>query len=76
MTQTKPLTNVQKELLRLFSQEVPEEQLLEIKKLLGAYFAKQVDSQMDTLWSEKEWSESKIEEWKNSHFRTPYKGKP
>ena len=73
MTQTKPLTNVQKELLRLFSQEVPEEQLLEIKKLLAAYFAKQVDIQMDTLWSEKEWNESKIEEWKNSHLRTPYK---
>jgi len=75
MTQAQPLTNVQKELLKLFAHNVKDEQLLEIKKLLAAYFAKQIDLEMDALWEQNNWDESKIEEWKNAHLRTPYNSK-
>lgn len=67
------MSNLQLELLKLYSTEIPEEQLLEIKRLLADYFARLIDRDMEKLWKEKGWTKEKIEEWKTSHFRTPYK---
>ncbi|MCO6475843.1 MAG: hypothetical protein J5I94_04440 [Phaeodactylibacter sp.] len=67
------MSNLQLELLKLYSTEIPEEQLLEIKRLLADYFARLIDRDMEKLWEEKGWTKEKIEEWKTSHFRTPYK---
>lgn len=67
------MSNLQLELLKLYSTEIPEEQLLDIRRLLANYFAHVIDQEMEKLWDEKGWTKNKIEEWKSSHLRTPYK---
>jgi hypothetical protein len=59
----KPLTNVQLELLKLYSLNVSENQLLEIKKVLAKYFANTATLQMDKLWIENNWTNETMENW-------------
>lgn len=75
MTHTipQPFSKLQLELLKLYATEIPEKQLLDIKNLLAAYFAEQVDKGMAALWEEKKWDEKTIEAWKHERLRTPYK---
>lgn len=72
MQQSSGLSNLQLELLKLYAFNVPEKQLKDIKHILAQYFAKEIDSEFDKLWDEKAWDLSTIEDWKNSHMRTPY----
>lgn len=67
------LSNVQKELLKLYAHNVSDEQLRSIKQMLADFFAKEIDRQMAELWKENSWGEEKIETWKTGHYRTPYK---
>jgi len=73
MIEAQKLTNVQIELIKLFNQEVPDEQLLEIKNLLAKYFAEVATREMDKLWDENDWNNDTMEEWLVEHNRTPYK---
>ena len=75
MQQATGLTNLQLELLKLYSFNISDNQLKDIKKLMADYFAKQIDSEMDYLWQEKGWDQSTIKKWKNTHMRTPYDSK-
>ncbi|MCB9304915.1 MAG: hypothetical protein H6566_30155 [Lewinellaceae bacterium] len=59
----KPLTNLQLELLKLYSLELSEEQLLEVKRLLANYFAEQASDEMDRLWEERGWNNETMEKW-------------
>lgn len=59
----KPLSNLQIELLQLYSQEVSEEDLLAIKRLLAKYFADRASDAMDQLWDEKGWTNETMDEW-------------
>lgn len=70
--QKRPLSNLQLELLRLYSTDVSDSQLLEIKSLLADYFSQQIDEDMTALWNKNEWDEKTIESWKNERLRTPY----
>lgn len=74
-TEDKPtkLTNLQLELLKIFSRDLPEEELLEIKQILSAYFAEKATREMDRLWDERNWSQQTMQQWLNEHMRTPYK---
>jgi hypothetical protein len=73
-TQDKPtkLTNLQLELLKIFSRDLPDEELLEIKNILSAYFAEKATKEMDRLWDEKGWTQETMQQWLNEHMRTPY----
>ena len=73
MNQARKLSNIQLELLKVFSFDLSEEQLVEIKDLLSTYFADKVTSQMDKLFEDNNWGEEKIEEWSKEHMRTKYK---
>lgn len=55
-------------MLKVFSYELSEEQLLEIRQLLAKYFAQKVDEEMDSLWKEKGWTEETMREWANEHL--------
>jgi hypothetical protein len=66
------LTNLQKELLKVFSMDLDESQLSEIRSLLANYFAQKVTSEVDLLFKENNWDQKKIEEWASDHPRTPY----
>lgn len=58
-----PLTNLQIELLKLYSLNLPEESLLEIKRLIARYFADKAADEMDRLWEEKGWNNDTMDEW-------------
>lgn len=70
--QTGQLSNLQLELLKLFSTNLSEKQMLEIKQLLAKYFADQIDRDITVLWEEKKWDEKTIEAWKKERLRTRY----
>lgn len=63
MILNKPLTNLQLELLKLYSMELSEEQLKDIQRLLANYFALQASDEMDRLWEERAWNQETIEAW-------------
>lgn len=64
-----PLTNLQLELLKLYANQLPEQQLLEIKLLLGRYFAKKATEGMQKTWKEQQLSPEDMKKWANEHHR-------
>ena len=71
--QPQKLTNLQLELLKVFSYQLNQQQLTDIKNLLANYFAEQATQEMDKLWEENNWDNNTMEEWANEHLRTPYR---
>ena len=57
------LSNLQLELLKIFSFNVRDEQLLEIKNILGNYFANKATDDIDKLFESQGWGLEKIQEW-------------
>jgi hypothetical protein len=70
--QTQKLTNLQLELLKIFSYQLKPQQLTDIKNLLANYFAEQATQEMDKLWEENNWDNNTMTEWANEHIRTSY----
>lgn len=56
------LTNLQQELLHLYAQQVSEEDLKNIKELLGAYFAGRLTSHADAAWDKSGWAQQDMED--------------
>lgn len=54
------LTNLQHELLKLFSVEIDEQELIEIKDVLAQYFAKRVTKEADRIWDERGYTDETI----------------
>ena len=75
METTNRLSNLQLELLKVFSFDISDEQVNEIRSLLANYFAEKVTSDMDALFEANNWGEEKIEEWAKEHMRTKYEDK-
>ena len=73
MTNATKLNAVQLHLLELFSGDMADQELSDIKAILKSYYAKRVDEDMDALWDQKEWNEETVEQWGKEHMRTPYK---
>ncbi len=72
MQAAKRLTNLQLELLKVFSYDLSEAQIIEIRDLLAKYFAEKATKEMDDLWDSKGWSNETMDEWLNEHMRTKY----
>jgi len=68
-----PLSNAQLELLKLFSRDLPEEDLIEIKQMIVNYLAEKLAQKTDEIWEEKGWTNKDMERFLNAHMRTPYK---
>jgi len=68
-----PLSNLQLELLRLFSQEVEEQDLHAIKQLIAKYFAEKAMDAADKVWDEKGWTEEDSHRLAHTRMRTSYK---
>ena len=56
-----PFTNIQQELLRLYSHQVADTDLIEIKNLIGNYFAKRLSRMADVAWEKNNWSNEDME---------------
>ncbi len=46
--------------------------LEKLREQLAAFYAQQVDEEMDALWESGQFDEKKMKELRGSHFRTPY----
>lgn len=52
-----PLSNVQVELLKLYATGVSDETLLELKKVMAAFFLQKLRTEADAVWEEKSYSD-------------------
>lgn len=59
------LTNLQLELLKLFGRNVSEDELLDIKKLIGKYFAEKGIERADKIAGEKGYTTETFQNWVN-----------
>ncbi len=66
------LTNLQLELLKVFSYQVSEQDLLNVKDLLAQYFANKATQEMDDFWETHHLNDATMDEWLEEHHRTPY----
>ncbi|MBL7816930.1 MAG: hypothetical protein JNL70_18045 [Saprospiraceae bacterium] len=64
-----PLSNVQLKLLQLFSQNVSDEDLKAIQRMIVRYFAEKATEAADKDWEEKGYDASTL---LSEHMRTPY----
>jgi hypothetical protein len=55
-------SNIQQELLQLYSRQVSEEDLANIKELIGQYFANRVTRLADDAWDRNQWTDSDMED--------------
>ncbi len=70
-----PLNNHQLEILKLFSREMEDNDLIEIKRLIVKYLAEKVTRLTSEVWEEKNWTDEDMERLLQSHKRTPYNPK-
>ena len=64
-----PLSNLQLKLLQLFSQNVSDEDLKAIQRMIVRYFAEKATEAADKDWEEKGYDASSL---LSEHMRTPY----
>jgi len=57
-----PLSNIQAELLKLFSAEIPESHLLELKKVMAKFLLDKARDKADAIWEEKGYSDEKLQQ--------------
>ena len=77
MSAVHPLSNIQQELLKLYSSNIADSDLQNIKKFLAKYFASKAIEEADRIWNEKGYSNETMDKWltednnahddKNSH---------
>jgi hypothetical protein len=60
-----PLTNLQLELLKLYSTNLAQKDLVEIKRMLANYFAQRAIREADKIWEEKGLSNEDMDKWLN-----------
>ena len=70
-----PLNDVQVTLLKL-TDNLSENELKTLKKLIIAFKAQRLSELIDNVWDEKGWSEDTMQQFLNTHMRTPYTSKP
>lgn len=60
-----PLSNVQVELMKLFSTNLTDKELIELKDLLSGFYANKAIAQADAIWDKKGLSDQDMEKWLN-----------
>ncbi len=64
-TQPSRLSNVQQEILKLYSTELSETDIYELKSQLAHYYARKAISQADKVWNEKGYTAEDMDNWLN-----------
>ncbi len=59
----KPLSNVQLELLKLFSTDMSDEDLDELKSVITQFYAKKAMDLADKIWDERGLTQDDMEKW-------------
>ncbi len=55
-----PLSNIQLELLKLFPSDIPESDLLELKKLIAKFLFEKARDKADAIWDEKGYTDEHL----------------
>lgn len=63
MQQTTRLTPIQLDVLKMFSRGIPDDELIEIKRILAAYFANKLTAEADRIWEEKGLTDDDMDKW-------------
>lgn len=71
MSAAHSLSNLQQELLKLYSSDIPESDLLHIKRYLAKYFAFKAIDEADQIWDEKKYTNETMNQWLNED-KAPY----
>jgi hypothetical protein len=69
VSKKRPLTNVQLELLKTFSHQLPDKDLIELRKTLAHFFAERLIQQADEIWEEKEWNNQVVDTMLHTKMR-------
>ena len=65
--QSRTLSNVQIELLKLYSTDLGQDDLMELRQFLANHFAQKAVNGADAIWNQKEMSDRTMEDWLNEH---------
>lgn len=60
---TESLTNLQLELLKVFSYKLPEEEMLAVRRLLASHFADRMKDNASKIWLEKGYTQADMDKW-------------
>ncbi|MCK6614851.1 MAG: hypothetical protein L6Q47_11480 [Ignavibacteriaceae bacterium] len=61
-----PLSNVQEEILKLYSLNLSPEELTELKTLLGKFYALKASREADQVWEREQLSDDIMDQWLNA----------
>lgn len=64
-----PLSNVQLEILKAFSHNLTEEELIDFRQTIAQYFANKAIRTANKVWEEKGWTDEDVETMLNSKMR-------
>lgn len=64
-----PFNNAQLELLKVFSHNLPENELLALKKIIANFFAEKLIQQVDKKWDEMNWSDQDMDQLLSQKLR-------
>ena len=64
-----PLSNLQLELLNVFSRPLSDDDLLAIRKFLATYFAEKAMKLADEAWDKNQWTDEDATRVMNEHLR-------
>lgn len=67
MAITGPLTDLQIEILKLYSTKMSEAELYELKLLLANHYAKKATDEADALWDKHGFSDENMRNWLNEN---------
>ncbi len=60
---TQPLTNLQLEILELYSTDLTEDDLNELKIMLAKFYARRAIQEADRIWDERHLTQDDMEKW-------------
>ncbi len=61
--QSQKLTNLQLELLKVFSHNISDDELKDIRRMLSKYFMERAVKGADKIWDEKGYSNELMQKW-------------
>ena len=69
ITQQVGLSNIQKELLKLYANNISDEELFEVRMILSQHFAKKATEEMDKFLDEHGIDADTLVKWSHEHNR-------
>ena len=67
------LSNAQVEIVKRFKNNLKEDELAELKRVLIEFKTQLAYRLMNELWKKNGWTQETMEQWAKEHNRTPYK---